>query len=185
MCVWKGLQWDWYRGCKGMLEGWGAERHRLNPQALEQRARRALEREACIRQETHGRARQWYGGQRQLQGVAKGLAQLAGQLSLERGWGGQAGTAGKPAQGCPEGKLCTSSGGSRQAGPTECSHGGPGPVAPLCARQTIDSAACHRTCEHDRRGRSSGSQSPLGSRHILQMEAGPETDSMKSDFLDK
>ena len=42
-----------------------------------------------MRQETYGSydlARQWYRGQRQLQGVAKGLAQLAGQLCVECGW---------------------------------------------------------------------------------------------------
>ena len=85
----QGLQWEWYRSCKGMLEGWGAERHRLELQALENQGRQAPESEACIRQEPYSRydlARQCYWGQRQLQWVAKGLAQWVGQLSLECKW---------------------------------------------------------------------------------------------------
>ena len=87
--AYKGLQWEWYGSCKDMLEGWGAERRAIKLQALEEQARQALEREACTRQETYGRyylARQWYWVQKGLQGVAKGLAQWAGQLSLERRW---------------------------------------------------------------------------------------------------
>ena len=72
-----------------MLEGLGADRHRLKLQAREQQARQPLETQAYKRQETDGRhdlARQWYRNQRQLQGIAKGLAQLAGLVSLECGW---------------------------------------------------------------------------------------------------
>ena len=52
-------------------------------------ARWELEREACGWQETYGRydlARQRYWGQWQLRGVARSLAQWAGQLSLECEW---------------------------------------------------------------------------------------------------
>ena len=69
-----------------MLEGWLAEQIRLKLQA---QARHTLEREACIRQETYSRydlARQWYINQRQLQGIAKGLAPMAGLVSLECEW---------------------------------------------------------------------------------------------------
>ena len=71
-----------------MLEGLGADRHRLKLQAREQQARQPLVTQAYKRQETDGRhdlARQWYRHQRQLQGVAKGLAQLPGSLSPESG----------------------------------------------------------------------------------------------------
>ena len=40
---------------KGMLEGWGPERRRLQLQAQEQQARQALEREAYVQQESYGR----------------------------------------------------------------------------------------------------------------------------------
>ena len=83
------LQWEWYRGCRSMLEGLRAERLRLKLQTQEQQARHTLERDAYIQQETYGRydlARQWYRNQRQLQGIAKGLAQLVGLVSLECGW---------------------------------------------------------------------------------------------------
>ena len=85
----QGLQWEWYHGCKGMLEGWGAERRRLKLQAQEQQARHTLERKAHMRQETYGGyelARQWFINQRQPQGIAKGLAQLAGLVTLECVW---------------------------------------------------------------------------------------------------
>ena len=52
-------------------------------------ARWELESEACGWQETYGRydlARQRYWGQWQLRGVARSLAQWAGQLSLECEW---------------------------------------------------------------------------------------------------
>ena len=39
----QGLQWEWYQGCKGMLEEWVAERRRVKLQAVEKRARRELE----------------------------------------------------------------------------------------------------------------------------------------------
>ena len=84
----QGLQWEWYHSCKGMLEGWGAERRRLKLQANSRLGRHVKGQLAHGRQETYGRydlARPWYWGQRQLQGVAKGLAQLAGQLSVECG----------------------------------------------------------------------------------------------------
>ena len=87
----QGLQWEWYHGCKGMLEGWGAEL-RLKVQAQEQQARHTLEREARIRQETYGRydlARQWYRNQGQLRGIAKGPAPMAGLVSLECEWRGR------------------------------------------------------------------------------------------------
>ena len=85
----QGLQWERYPGCRGMLEGWRAERLRRKLQAQEQQARHTLEREACLRQETYGRynlARQWCRNQRQLQGIAQGLAQMAGLVSLECEW---------------------------------------------------------------------------------------------------
>ena len=66
-----------------------AERRRLKLRALGKHARQELEREACIRQETYGRynlTRQGYWCQKQLQGVAKSLAQRAGKLSLEGEW---------------------------------------------------------------------------------------------------
>ena len=75
-----------------MLEGLGAERLWLKLQAQEQQARHTLEKEAHIRQETYGRydlARQWYSNQRQPQGIAKGLAQLAGLETLECVCGGK------------------------------------------------------------------------------------------------
>ena len=59
----KGMQWEWYRGCKGMLEEWVAEWCRLKLQAVETHARQELKKEACIRQEAYGRydlARQCY-----------------------------------------------------------------------------------------------------------------------------
>ena len=51
----QGLQWEWYHGCKGMLEGWGAEWIRLRLQAQEQQARHTSERETHTRQETYCR----------------------------------------------------------------------------------------------------------------------------------
>ena len=80
----QGLQWEWQRGCKGME--WGAERRRLKLQALEKHARWELEREACSSLETYCTchlARQRYWCQRRMQGLARSLAQWAGQLPLE------------------------------------------------------------------------------------------------------
>ena len=93
---------------RGRNTGWGVEhpaldmctpvfmapwlpppRRRLKLQALERHARRDLEREACSRQETYGRfslAGQGYWCQKQLQGVARSLAQWTRQLSLECEW---------------------------------------------------------------------------------------------------
>ena len=88
----QGLQQDWYHGCMGMLGGWWGEWLRLKLQAQAQQARHTLEREAHTRQETYGRydlARQWYSNQRQPQGIAKGLAQLAGLETLECVCGGK------------------------------------------------------------------------------------------------
>ena len=66
-----------------------AERLRLRLQAQEQQARHTLEREAHTRQETYCRydlARQWSSKQRQFQGVARGLVQLAGLGAMECEW---------------------------------------------------------------------------------------------------
>ena len=138
--------WDWHWGCKGMLEDWIAERRRLKLQALERWSSWELERESHSRLEAYGRysvARQWYGGQRQLRGIARGLAQRAGQLSREREWRDRLvreeqlrsvalGT-GRVREGI----------GTRTEGPSSGGHGGPGPAAILSASRTFDTAACH------------------------------------------
>ena len=84
----QGIQWEWFHGCKGILEGWSADWQWLRIQAQEQQARHSLEQEAHSRQETYSRydlARQWYVGQRRFQSIARGLVGPVWEKFL---WGG-------------------------------------------------------------------------------------------------